>query len=188
MEEERRLCYVAMTRAKDQLYLTCANQRMLFGRTSANRPSRFTREIPEEHLTRSGRSGSLGFDGFESDVPWGGMPSRTSGYEGYSRPASPSAPSVPSYGGFERAMERASARSQTTARRAAAGSSAALGNTAAHAPDFRKGDMVIHKAFGEGMILSIQKMGGDALVEIAFDNAGTKRLMLKSAAAHMRKK
>jgi len=47
--------------------------------------------------------------------------------------------------------------------------------------------MVRHKAFGQGMILSVQKMGGDALVEIAFDNVGTKRLMLKSAAAHMEK-
>ena len=182
MEEERRLCYVAMTRAKEQLILTCANQRMLFGRTSSNRPSRFTREIPEEHLERSGRSG---FDSFDQDTAWGGVPSRSSGYEGYGRPA-PS--TVPSYGGFERAMERSAARSQATARRAAAASSAGMGNTAAHLPDFRKGDMVIHKAFGEGMILSIQKMGGDALVEIAFDDAGTKRLMLKSAAAHMKKK
>ena len=185
MEEERRLCYVAMTRAKEQLYLTCANQRMLFGRTSANRPSRFTREIPEEHLLRSGRSGSAGFDAFSQEPQWGGMPSRTSGYEGYSRPA---APAAPSYGGFERAMERNAARSQSAARRSVTGSSASIGNTAAHTPDFRKGDMVIHKAFGEGMILSVQKMGGDALVEIAFDNAGTKRLMLKSAAAHMKKK
>ena len=47
--------------------------------------------------------------------------------------------------------------------------------------------MVRHKAFGQGMILSVQKMGGDALVEIAFDNVGTKRLMLKSAADHMEK-
>ena len=47
--------------------------------------------------------------------------------------------------------------------------------------------MVQHKAFGKGMVLSVQKMGGDALLEIAFDNVGTKRLMLKSAAAHMQK-
>ena len=182
MEEERRLCYVAMTRAREQLYLTCANQRMLFGRTSANRPSRFTREIPEEHLVRSGRSG---FDSFNQDTDWSGVSSRTSGYEGYGRAAqSPQ----PSYGGFERAMQYAAARSQSTAKRAATGSSAGIGNTATFAPDFRKGDMVVHKAFGEGMILSLQKMGGEALVEIAFDNAGTKRLMLKSAAAHMKKK
>ena len=44
-----------MTRAKEQLHLTCAGQRMLFGRTSANRPSRFVEEIPPEHLERSGR-------------------------------------------------------------------------------------------------------------------------------------
>ena len=50
-----------------------------------------------------------------------------------------------------------------------------------------KGDMVRHRAFGQGMVLSIQPMGGDALVEIAFDNVGTKRLMLKFAAAQMEK-
>ena len=50
-----------------------------------------------------------------------------------------------------------------------------------------KGDMVRHRAFGEGMVLSVQAMGGDALVEIAFDNVGTKRLMLKAAQAHMEK-
>ena len=75
MEEERRLCYVAMTRAKEKLYLTCANQRMLFGRTSSNRPSRFVDEIPTEHLERSGRTF---LDPGVGD--WGGIPSRTSGY------------------------------------------------------------------------------------------------------------
>ena len=44
-----------------------------------------------------------------------------------------------------------------------------------------------HKAFGRGMVLSVQPMGGDALIEIAFDGVGTKRLMLKAAAAHMTK-
>ena len=65
--------------------------------------------------------------------------------------------------------------------------SGSVGNPNAIPTDFHKGDMVQHKAFGKGMILSIQKMGGDALVEIAFDNVGTKRLMMKSAAAHMTK-
>ena len=50
-----------------------------------------------------------------------------------------------------------------------------------------KGDTVDHRAFGRGMVLSVQPMGGDALVEIAFDSVGTKRLMLKAAAAHMKK-
>ena len=188
MEEERRLCYVAMTRAKEKLYLTCANQRMLFGRTSSNRPSRFLEEIPPEHLERSGRN----FLDQTSD--WGGVPSRASGYGGYGqrgtyaggggnpfdqRPRYESRPSGGDYGGFARAMSGGG-----KARPKISGVSAA---PSAAPADFRKGDMVQHKAFGRGMILSIQKMGGDALVEIAFDNVGTKRLMMKSAAAHMTK-
>ena len=54
MEEERRLCYVALTRAKERLYITCARQRMIFGRTTMNLPSRFVEEIPPEHLDRAG--------------------------------------------------------------------------------------------------------------------------------------
>ena len=54
-------------------------------------------------------------------------------------------------------------------------------------PDFRKGEMVMHKAFGKGMILSLSKMGNDALIEVAFDNVGTKKLMLRSAAQYMEK-
>ena len=187
MEEERRLCYVAMTRAKEKLYLTCANQRMLFGRTSSNRPSRFLEEIPPEHLERSGRN----FLDQTSD--WGGVPSRASGYGGYGqrgsygggrspfdqRPQYESRPSGGDYGGFARAMSGGGKARPKTSGVSAAPSAAPA--------DFRKGDMVQHKAFGRGMILSIQKMGGDALVEIAFDNVGTKRLMLKSAAAHMEK-
>ena len=55
LEEERRLCYVAMTRAKEKLTLTNARQRMLYGRTSTNRPSRFLEEIPEENLRWEGK-------------------------------------------------------------------------------------------------------------------------------------
>ena len=51
----------------------------------------------------------------------------------------------------------------------------------------QQGDMVEHTAFGKGMVLSVRPMGGDALVEVAFDNVGKKKLMLKSAGAHMRK-
>ena len=50
-----------------------------------------------------------------------------------------------------------------------------------------KGDMVRHTAFGKGMVLSVRPMGGDALVEVAFDQVGMKKLMLKSAGKHMEK-
>ena len=204
MEEERRLCYVAMTRAKEKLYLTCANQRMLFGRTSSNRPSRFVEEIPPEHLERTGRSP---FSAPEEES-WGGMPSRTSGYSGYggterrswsghdsyggrsaAQGGGRASGGQSSYGGFTQAMGgtgRTASRSEGV-KRPLGGGLAAPGRTAAAVPAFQKGDTVRHTAFGRGMILSVQKMGGDALVEIAFDGVGTKRLMLKSAAAHMEK-
>lgn len=54
-------------------------------------------------------------------------------------------------------------------------------------PEFNKGDMVSHAAFGRGMVLSVLKMGGDALLEIAFDDIGTKKLMAKTASTHMKK-
>lgn len=193
MEEERRLCYVAMTRAKEKLYLTCAGQRMLFGRTSANRPSRFVGEIPEEHLERSGRS-FLSSDRAENS--WGGMPSRTSGYAGYGEWGSGrTVQGATAYNPYDqRAQNSRSVSGYSGGQARRSGSSFAHGGSLGAAPSgsaasatFQKGDMVKHKAFGQGMILSIQKMGGDALVEIAFDEVGTKRLMLKSAAAHMKK-
>ncbi|MEA4932276.1 MAG: 3'-5' exonuclease, partial [Lawsonibacter sp.] len=199
MEEERRLCYVAMTRAKEKLYLTCANQRMLFGRTSSNRPSRFAEEIPPEHLERSGRSAWS--EPAQEDGDWGQIPSRTSGYGGYERqPADRKVPpgrtegersAQPSYGGFVRAMSGSKNSGGTRAGRVnypiSASTAGGQTATAGAMPALQKGDMVRHTAFGQGMILSIQKMGGDALVEIAFDGVGTKRLMLKSAATHMEK-
>ena len=54
-------------------------------------------------------------------------------------------------------------------------------------PDFQKGDTVVHKAFGKGLITGLTPMGGDALVEIAFEENGTKKLMLRAAAEHMTK-
>ena len=54
-------------------------------------------------------------------------------------------------------------------------------------PDFRPGDTVLHTAFGRGMLLTVTKMGNDAMLEIAFDEKGTKRLLAKTASAHMRK-
>jgi len=75
MEEERRLCYVALTRAKRRLCLVCARNRMLFGRTTANRVSRFVDEIPEEHIHKN--------------IPKGYAYRDRSREQGFSRPASP---------------------------------------------------------------------------------------------------
>jgi DNA helicase-2/ATP-dependent DNA helicase PcrA len=89
MEEERRLCYVGITRAKRTLTLTSARQRMLFGRTTSNMPSRFSEEIPPELLKRISSPGNASFSG--------AVPARErSYYESYSGkqpiPKKPSAP------------------------------------------------------------------------------------------------
>ncbi len=143
LEEERRLCYVAITRAKERLYLTHAKQRMLYGRTSFNRPSRFLQEIPEECLQERGR-----------------QTHRASGTGGYA----------------------AGTRSYTEHR------GIPKPKPAVPLLELSKGDQVIHTAFGAGIVVNIMKMNGDALVEIAFDQVGTKRLMLKAAGPHLKRK
>ena len=171
MEEERRLCYVAMTRAKERLHLTCAIQRMLFGRTSANRPSRFVGEIPAEYVQASGRSYWSAPDD-DAAGRWTAPSTRSPSAD---RPSAYGAPRVPGGAGSPR-------RSPSAPR---GGLGRPETKAPASLPSFQKGDAVVHKAFGTGMILNVTPMGGDALVEIAFDKGGTKRLMLKSAAQHM---
>ena len=152
MEEERRLCYVAITRAKQTLTISHARQRMLYGRTNAALPSRFLREIPEEITEKKGA------------VTRPAEP-RFSFNEDFRRPAYATAP--------KKTVSELSSISREPAKTAYL--------------ELSKGDMVQHAAFGRGMVLSVMKMGGDALLEIAFDQIGTKKLMAKTASAHMRK-
>ena len=187
LEEERRLCYVAMTRAKEHLTLTNARQRMLYGRTAANRPSRFLEEIPEENMhwlsKPEPRFGQGGRWGDVDPAAGAGQAAQTAPQ----RPARPGATGIYTSGGPResgsvhtyRESRTAAARRELTAARASVASAPLL--------DLRQGDMVRHAAFGKGMVLSVRPMGGDALVEVAFDNMGTKKLMLKSAGKHMEK-
>jgi DNA helicase-2/ATP-dependent DNA helicase PcrA len=150
MEEERRLCYVAITRAKKTLTITHARQRMLYGRTASGIASRFLREIPAEYTVKKG-SALIRQTPVRQD------------YSAYTN--------VPtgSYQTELRRSEHYSAPTKTVS------------------IDINRGDMVTHTAFGKGLVLSVLKMGGDALLEIAFDQVGTKKLMAKTAMQHMRK-
>ena len=152
MEEERRLCYVAITRAKEKLTICHARQRMLYGRTNAALPSRFLREIPEDMLLRKGSY--------------------------YTSPERRSYAAELQANDYRKAT-RAYGPSWEQRVYSTAASTAYL--------ELNKGDMVQHTAFGRGMVLSVMKMGGDALLEIAFDEIGTKKLMAKTASAHMKR-
>ena len=179
LEEERRLCYVAMTRAKEKLTMTNCRQRMLYGRTSANPASRFLEEIPEDNMRWESkpqpRFGSMGDDdAFGGDRYEGGFGGGFSGRTG----GSWSSNGVHSYRAAPEQKQRplASAKSSTSA---APASATMLQLT--------PGDSVEHTAFGQGKVRSVRPMGGDALIEVAFDKVGTKKLMLKSAGKHMKK-
>lgn len=147
MEEERRLCYVAITRAKKRLTITSARQRMLYGHTTMNRPSRFLGEIPEELLIQKSAAAPK-------------MSYEYSAFPAAKQATSPIHRTVDSLGTAKKKLP---------------------------VPDFGKGDMVKHDVFGSGMILSALKMGNDTMLEIAFDQVGTKRLMASYAGTRMKK-
>ena len=150
MEEERRLCYVAITRAKRTLTITHARQRMLYGRTNASLPSRFLREIPDDLVVKKG--------GYKTP-------------EGYTAARS-------GFYGTNRAPVTA-ASFDLNANKAVTDKKQYL--------ELNKGDMVLHSAYGKGLVLTVMKLGNDALLEIAFDKVGTKKLMAKTASEYMKK-
>lgn len=141
VEEERRLAYVGITRAKEKLYLINASQRMLYGMTSRNLASRFLREIPGD---------------VTEDVT----------IKVFTQPfGSP---------GKKTGKDKESSRS--------AHSFGQAGNKANKAGEkYAIGDTVRHKTFGTGVVLSMQPMGNDTLLEVAFDRAGTKKMMANFA-------
>ena len=224
LEEERRLCYVAMTRAKQRLTLTNARQRMLYGRTSANRPSRFLDELPEENYEWTGRpeqaapafesGGGDGWDRFGGNSGYGGGYGGNSGYGGGSGygdrfgagrggAAAQSAGRSFSTGAGVGGTGRNFSSGAGVGGRGFSGGAAARGSRpiggassrpiapgavkTAPLPELAAGDRVEHTAFGPGTVVSVKPMAGDALLEVAFETKGTKKLMLKSAGAHMKK-
>lgn len=158
LEEERRLAYVGITRAKKKLYLISSQQRMLYGQTSRNMPSRFLREIPssviddQSVVARRSTGFTSAHSGFSSGAR-GGSSYTSSSKIGSARQSSNSAHKF-----------------------GQAGNAAQKSNV-----DYKVGDTVSHKSFGTGTILTITLMGGDMLLEVAFDKAGTKKMMANYA-------
>ena len=149
--------------------MTNARQRMLYGKTASNRLSRFLEEIPEENLNWEGKDlqpgggfGGYGGSSYGSGSYGGGS------FGGGVRPSAPvyARPARPSY---------------QEARRTA------VSQTAPPSIALSEGDRIEHGIFGKGTVLSVQPMGGDALVQVDFESAGQKKLMLKAAAKHLKK-
>ncbi|MFA5561410.1 MAG: UvrD-helicase domain-containing protein [Eubacteriales bacterium] len=150
--EERRLAYVALTRARERVYITHAKTRTLYGRTTANPLSRFVQEeIPEALLSRQGA------------VPRFAPPSPR-----YSFPLSPKAK--------KQLADIAEAEQKIRPRQTPAGSGK-VGAAAYGLKRFGVNARVRHAVFGNGTVLFVKDMGGDILYEVAFDNGQTKKLM-----------
>lgn len=149
LEEERRLAYVAVTRAKKELYISYCQHRLYFGRTVCNPRSRFVDEIPEELCD---------VQNYYEATPYGSYaaqrPAKRFGMSGGSTGYTPYMPTM-----------------------AKKPDSSAIPKTQSTVKTFRTGDQVRHGKFGKGLVLSAMPMGADILYEIAFETYGTKKLM-----------
>ena len=167
LEEERRLCYVGITRAKQNLFISCARQRTIFGSTSCNQVSRFVKEIPKELM-----------DGF--DETFEDKPQKTS--EDYQYEWKYGNSHVTSYKSDE--VKSAKPAMQYNFRTAESFLNNLNKKPASASVDvsiYRAGQRVYHKKFGEGRINYVEAEGDDAKVDITFDKIGHKRLMAKYA-------
>ena len=175
IEEERRLAYVGITRAKKRLYISNAYQRMLFGRTERMRESRFIGEIDVNLIERKGSSlfggfsggfGSRSVDGFSSRNSGGGYSSSSYSSGSYSSSRNGGSYSTPSpYNQQKTQMPKPTFEKKATAPKTV----------------YSVGERIKHKTFGEGMITSVIPMGNDSMLEIAFDSVGTKKVMANFA-------
>ena len=180
LEEERRLCYVGITRAKENLFLTCSKQRTIFGSTSCNQVSRFLKEIPSELL--DGYDEALGekqennniFSDSKYSWTYGSKDNKNMG-EGniktYKIDSKEPISASSSNNGF---MFRTAESFLSSLNKKNTGNQVDLSK-------YKSGVRIFHKKFGEGTISNVEPEGDDLKVDINFDKVGHKRLMAKFA-------
>ncbi len=180
LEEERRLCYVGITRAKEHLFLTCSKQRTIFGSTSCNQVSRFLREIPsdlldgyDEALGEKQESNSNIFG--DSKYSWTYGSKDSGNIKTYkidkNEPKVAAASSSTNNNGF---MFRTAESFLNNLTKKSSGTNVDLSK-------YKEGVRIYHKKFGEGVISNVEPEGDDLKVDIQFDKVGHKRLMAKFA-------
>ena len=179
LEEERRLCYVGITRAKEYLFLTCSKQRTIFGSTSCNQVSRFLREIPSDLL--DGYDKALGEKQESNNVFRDSKYSWTYGSKDNGNiktykidKQEPSVAAASSNSNNNRFMFRTAESFLNNLTKKATGTNVDLSK-------YKAGVKIYHKKFGEGIISNVEPEGDDLKVDINFDKVGHKRLMAKFA-------
>ncbi|MBE6009826.1 MAG: DNA helicase PcrA [Lachnospiraceae bacterium] len=159
MEEERRLAYVGITRAKKRLTLTCAKTRMTRGEMQYNKVSRFLAEIPKKLLTGNGRQ--------EDALPL---------YQQANRGFAQARKSFRSEDVYGVARAKSSKAPSDVPKAKNIGNAGAAGK-----PDYNEGDRVRHPKFGEGTVTSMVLGGRDYEVTVDFDDFGTKKMFAQFA-------
>ena len=197
MEEERRLAYVALTRAKEQIYIIHTKSRLLYGHTQYNPVSRFVSEIPEEYVDledkssssifsqnvgthNSGKSYYFGDSSYSTDGSKSFGRQSGSTFSGFGSNASVSYGSSYSvgYGKSSAGQGRTPFGNRSTTTSAQKPSAKPVfSQSDAPKATFAPGDRVRHMTFGDGEVLSVTPMSNDTLYEVMFDRVGTKRLM-----------
>ena len=179
LEEERRLFYVGITRAKQYLYLTCAKHRTIFGSTSYNQISRFVKEIPEELL-----------EGYAEVVERKSVDKeefKDYGYRwsyGKGQTVKTFKMSEEDKSAVAKTIGEQGTKSEYQYRTAESFLNSIKQNNQTNDVDLSKyqvGQRVYHKKFGEGTITKLEQEGNDVKVDLEFDKAGHKRLMAKFA-------
>ena len=179
LEEERRLFYVGITRAKQYLYLTCAKHRTIFGSTSYNQVSRFVKEIPEELL-----------EGYAEVVERKSVDKeefKDYGYRwsyGKGQTVKTFKMSEEDKSAVAKTIGEQGTKSEYQYRTAESFLNSIKQNNQTYDVDLSKyqvGQRVYHKKFGEGTITKLEQEGNDVKVDLEFDKAGHKRLMAKFA-------
>lgn len=165
MEEERRLCYVGITRAMKQLSISAARQRMIRGETQFNRPSRFIAEIPRYLLQIQGAQPSL--SPFASSSPSSSFSNfKSKASTSGNKQLSNSSGKLSSSGVFNKNVYAAPKN---------------FGGANLGSLDYTEGDIVKHIKFGTGVVTNINSAGKDYEVTVDFPNAGTKKMLASFA-------
>ena len=187
LEEERRLCYVGITRAKNNLFLTCSKQRTMFGSTSCNQISRFVKEIPEELLDGAEDVFGGNKDSFDDMVSRSGKiyGNKSFGDSGFSWSYGNSNGIVKTtkIGEVASSISKSASSGIASFGRTAESFLNGLSNKSAKKvvdlSQYDAGVKVYHKKFGEGVITKTEPEGDDLKVDIDFEKFGHKRLMAK---------
>ena len=172
LEEERRLCYVGITRAKQYLFLTCAKQRTIFGSTTYNSASRFIEEIPKEYLQGYEDTFKDNDSYSDSTYKWEyGKSSKVTTYKMNDMTSS----------GIEKSKKTSTSGYNFRTPESFLSNLNKKSESTVDLSQYQAGVRVFHKKFGEGIINYVEKEGDDLKVDINFDKVGHKRLMAKFA-------